>query len=188
MSTPAGSFAADSGAKSPSRSQGSEDRTMRVGAHVSTAGGLDKAIDRAQAMGAETVQIFGGPPQTWRRRTYTRRRDQGLPREGQCRGCRPRLLPRHLPHQPRQRRPRRDGEEPARARRRPGAVSTYRRQGEHRPRRQPQGRRLRSGTGTRRRCRQTRARKQRRGTPGSSWRTAPAWAAASAPTSASWGR
>jgi endonuclease IV len=32
---------------------------MRLGAHVSTQGGLDKAIDRAQAMGAETVQIFG---------------------------------------------------------------------------------------------------------------------------------
>ena len=43
---------------------------MRVGAHVSTSGGLDKAIDRARAMGAETIQIFGGPPQTWRRRSY----------------------------------------------------------------------------------------------------------------------
>jgi deoxyribonuclease-4 len=41
---------------------------MRLGAHVSTQGGLDKAIDRAQAMGAETVQIFGSAPQTWRRR------------------------------------------------------------------------------------------------------------------------
>ncbi len=41
---------------------------MRVGAHVSTEGGLDKAIDRAQAMGAETIQIFGAAPQTWRRR------------------------------------------------------------------------------------------------------------------------
>ena len=43
---------------------------MRVGAHVSTSGGLDKAVDRAQAMGAETVQIFGAAPQTWRRRSY----------------------------------------------------------------------------------------------------------------------
>jgi deoxyribonuclease-4 len=43
---------------------------MRVGAHVSTSGGLDKAIDRAEAMGAETIQIFGGPPQMWRRRSY----------------------------------------------------------------------------------------------------------------------
>ncbi len=43
---------------------------MKIGAHVSTAGSLDKAIDRAQDIGAETVQIFGGPPQMWRRRTY----------------------------------------------------------------------------------------------------------------------
>ncbi len=41
---------------------------MRLGVHVSTQGGLDKAIDRAQAMGAETIQIFGSAPQTWRRR------------------------------------------------------------------------------------------------------------------------
>ena len=43
---------------------------MRIGAHVSTAGGLGKGIERAQAMGAETIQIFGAPPQTWRRRAY----------------------------------------------------------------------------------------------------------------------
>jgi deoxyribonuclease-4 len=44
---------------------------MRIGAHVSTAGGLDKGIERAQAMGAETIQIFGAPPQSWRRRVYS---------------------------------------------------------------------------------------------------------------------
>ena len=44
---------------------------MRIGAHVSTAGGLEKGIERAQAMGAETIQIFGAPPQTWRRRAYS---------------------------------------------------------------------------------------------------------------------
>jgi deoxyribonuclease-4 len=44
---------------------------MRIGAHVSTAGGLGKGIERAQAMGAETIQIFGAPPQTWRRRAYS---------------------------------------------------------------------------------------------------------------------
>jgi deoxyribonuclease-4 len=43
---------------------------MRIGAHVSTAGGLEKGIERAQAMGAETIQIFGAPPQSWRRRAY----------------------------------------------------------------------------------------------------------------------
>ncbi len=38
---------------------------MRIGAHVSSAGTLDKAIDRAQDIGAEAVQIFGSPPQSW---------------------------------------------------------------------------------------------------------------------------
>ncbi len=44
---------------------------MKVGAHVSASGGVDKAIDRAQEMGAETVQIFSGAPQAWRRKEYT---------------------------------------------------------------------------------------------------------------------
>ena len=43
---------------------------MRIGAHVSTAGGADKAIERARAMGAETIQIFGAAPQSWRRKNY----------------------------------------------------------------------------------------------------------------------
>ena len=38
---------------------------MRIGAHVSTAGGISKAIDRAEEIGAETVQIFCSPPQGW---------------------------------------------------------------------------------------------------------------------------
>ncbi|MCZ6891803.1 MAG: deoxyribonuclease IV [Chloroflexi bacterium] len=38
---------------------------MRVGAHVSAAGGLDKAIDRAVEIGAETLQLFCSPPQGW---------------------------------------------------------------------------------------------------------------------------
>lgn len=41
---------------------------MKVGAHVGASGGLTTAFDRAQALGAETIQIFGAPPQTWRRR------------------------------------------------------------------------------------------------------------------------
>ena len=39
---------------------------MRIGAHVSAAGSIDKAIERAQAIGAEAVQVFGSPPQAWR--------------------------------------------------------------------------------------------------------------------------
>ena len=38
---------------------------MKLGAHVSTAGGLGKAIDRAQEMGAETLQIFVSSPRGW---------------------------------------------------------------------------------------------------------------------------
>jgi deoxyribonuclease-4 len=43
---------------------------MKIGAHVRTAGGVDLAVDRAQEIGAETIQIFSGAPQAWRRKTY----------------------------------------------------------------------------------------------------------------------
>ena len=42
-----------------------------VGAHVSAAGGLYKAVGRAQEIGAEAIQIFGAAPQMWRRKTHT---------------------------------------------------------------------------------------------------------------------
>ena len=38
---------------------------MKLGAHVSTAGGVSNAIDRAQEMGAETIQIFASSPRAW---------------------------------------------------------------------------------------------------------------------------
>lgn len=38
---------------------------MRLGAHVSTAGGISKAIGRAQDIGAETIQIFASSPRAW---------------------------------------------------------------------------------------------------------------------------
>jgi len=44
---------------------------MRIGAHVRSGGGVDKAIDRALEMGAETIQIFSGSPQAWRRKNYS---------------------------------------------------------------------------------------------------------------------
>lgn len=43
---------------------------MKVGAHVKASGGVDKAIGRAEAIGAETIQIFSGAPQAWRRKEY----------------------------------------------------------------------------------------------------------------------
>ena len=39
---------------------------MRIGAHVSSSGGIDKAVDRAVAIGAESVQVFTQSPRAWR--------------------------------------------------------------------------------------------------------------------------
>jgi deoxyribonuclease-4 len=39
---------------------------VQIGAHVSSSGGIDKAIDRAVAIGAESVQMFTQSPRTWR--------------------------------------------------------------------------------------------------------------------------
>lgn len=39
---------------------------MLIGAHVSSAGGLDKAVDRAREIGCEAMQIFSQSPRTWR--------------------------------------------------------------------------------------------------------------------------
>ena len=38
---------------------------MRIGAHVSTSGGVQTAIGRALDIGANCIQIFAGPPQRW---------------------------------------------------------------------------------------------------------------------------
>ncbi len=45
-------------------------RTPSLGAHVSSAGRIDKAIERAVAVGAESFQIFGAAPQMWRRKHH----------------------------------------------------------------------------------------------------------------------
>ena len=39
---------------------------MFIGAHVSSSGGIDTAIDRAAAIGAESVQVFTQSPRAWR--------------------------------------------------------------------------------------------------------------------------
>lgn len=39
---------------------------MLIGAHVSTSGGVDKAIERAENIGAECMQIFAASPRMWR--------------------------------------------------------------------------------------------------------------------------
>jgi deoxyribonuclease IV len=44
---------------------------MLIGAHVSSAGGLHRAVDRAEELGAETIQIFNQSPRAWRPTRYT---------------------------------------------------------------------------------------------------------------------
>ena len=44
---------------------------MRIGAHVSTAGGLTTSIPRAEALGAECMQIFLSAPQRWQPPKHT---------------------------------------------------------------------------------------------------------------------
>jgi deoxyribonuclease-4 len=39
---------------------------MKIGAHVTTAGGLPNAIVKAKEIGAECIQIFPAPPQGWK--------------------------------------------------------------------------------------------------------------------------
>ena len=39
---------------------------MELGAHVSAAGGVDKAVGRAAAIGAEAIQLFASSPRGWK--------------------------------------------------------------------------------------------------------------------------
>jgi len=39
---------------------------VQIGAHISSSGGIDKAVDRAVAIGAESVQVFTQSPRAWR--------------------------------------------------------------------------------------------------------------------------
>jgi len=39
---------------------------VEIGAHVSSSGGIHTAIDRAEAIGADSVQVFTQSPRTWR--------------------------------------------------------------------------------------------------------------------------
>lgn len=65
---------------------------MKIGAHVSTAGGIDKAIDRAQEIGAETVQIFGSSPQGWAYKPHPPERVQAFRQKVEAAGIAPVFL------------------------------------------------------------------------------------------------
>jgi deoxyribonuclease-4 len=44
---------------------------MLIGGHVSTAGGLERALARAEELGCETMQIFHQSPRAWRPTAYS---------------------------------------------------------------------------------------------------------------------
>ena len=44
---------------------------MLIGAHVSSAGGLARAVERAEERGAEAIQVFNQSPRAWRPTKYT---------------------------------------------------------------------------------------------------------------------
>ncbi len=41
--------------------------SRRIGAHLSTQGGVEKAVERAHEIGANALQVFSGSPRMWRR-------------------------------------------------------------------------------------------------------------------------
>lgn len=44
---------------------------MRFGAHVSSSGGISKAVERGRALGCESLQVFTHNPRTWRPINHT---------------------------------------------------------------------------------------------------------------------
>ncbi|MEE9198545.1 MAG: deoxyribonuclease IV [Dehalococcoidia bacterium] len=65
---------------------------MKIGAHVSTAGGLDNAIPNATEIGAETIQIFGSPPQRWGYRPHPEERIEAFNQRAEDAGISPVFL------------------------------------------------------------------------------------------------
>ena len=43
---------------------------MKIGAHVSSSGSIEKSLDRACVINAETIQLFASAPQSWRPSSY----------------------------------------------------------------------------------------------------------------------
>ncbi len=65
---------------------------MKLGAHVSASGGVDKAIDRAQEMGAETIQMFVSSPRAWAFRPVSEDRASEFRRKSREAGVAPTFL------------------------------------------------------------------------------------------------
>ncbi|HCH08859.1 MAG TPA: hypothetical protein DEW32_06615, partial [Dehalococcoidia bacterium] len=65
---------------------------MRLGAHVSTAGGPAKAFDKAVDIGAETIQIFASSPRAWKFKMPTEEQSLEFRERGESTGIGPVFL------------------------------------------------------------------------------------------------
>ncbi|MSQ14386.1 MAG: deoxyribonuclease IV [Dehalococcoidia bacterium] len=65
---------------------------MRIGAHVSAAGGISKAIDRAADLGAETIQIFASAPQAWAAKPHAEKETESFKAKAAERGVFPTFI------------------------------------------------------------------------------------------------
>jgi deoxyribonuclease-4 len=65
---------------------------MKLGAHVSAAGGLGKAIERAEAIGAETIQIFASSPRSWAFKPTPEAQVEAFRQKAQAAGIAPTFL------------------------------------------------------------------------------------------------
>ena len=73
---------------------------MLIGAHVSNAGGLAKAVERGAERGCHAIQIFNQSPRMWRPTAYSRGRLRGVPRGDRGRAkIKARPDPRRVPAQ-----------------------------------------------------------------------------------------
>ncbi|HAL62314.1 MAG TPA: deoxyribonuclease IV [Chloroflexi bacterium] len=62
---------------------------MPLGAHMSISGGVDKAIDRGQEVGCDTIQIFTRTPRQWKMRGFSEEEVEGFRRKREEAGISP---------------------------------------------------------------------------------------------------
>lgn len=71
---------------------------MKLGCHVSIAGSIDKAVDRAQELGCNTFQVFTRSPRMWRHREFRQKEIEAFKRKRGDAGIDPVFS--HMPYLP----------------------------------------------------------------------------------------
>jgi deoxyribonuclease-4 len=71
---------------------------MKLGCHVSIAGSVDKAVDKAQELGCNTFQVFTRSPRMWRHREFRQEEIEAFKRKRRDAGIDPVFS--HMPYLP----------------------------------------------------------------------------------------